>query len=55
MPAELTHLYNRAQLAAMTGLLNRIAAELRQNTTEYKGTVSRSHRTESVQYSPTKP
>ncbi len=39
-PAELTHLSNRAQLDAMTGLLNRIAAELRQNTTEYKGTVS---------------
>ena len=38
--AELTHLSNRAQLDAMTGLLNRIAAELRQNTTEYKGTVS---------------
>ena len=38
--AELTHLSNRAQLDAMTGLLNRIAAELRQNTTEYKGTES---------------
>ena len=37
--SELTHLSNRAQLDAMTGLLNRIAAELRQNTTEYKGTV----------------
>ena len=39
-PSELTHLSNRAQLDAMTGLLNRIAAELRQNTTEYKGTES---------------
>ncbi len=38
--AELTHLSNLAQLDAMTGLLNRIAAELRQNTTEYKGTES---------------
>ena len=38
--AELTHLSNRAQLDAMTGLLNRIASELRENTTEYKGTVT---------------
>ena len=38
--SELTHLSNRAQLDAMTRLLNRIAAELRQNTTEYKGTES---------------
>ena len=39
-PSALAHLSNRAQLDAMTGLVNRIAAELRQNTTEYKGTVS---------------
>ena len=40
MPSALAHLSNRAQLDAITGLLNRIAAELRQNTTEYKGTES---------------
>ena len=39
-PSALAHLSNRAQLDAMTRLLNRIAAELRQNTTEYKGTES---------------
>ena len=31
-------LSNETYLAAMTGLLNRIASELRQNVTEYKGT-----------------
>ena len=36
--SELLRLSNRAQLNAMTGLLNRIASELRQNVTEYKGT-----------------
>ena len=37
---ELAHLSNRVQLDAIAGLLNRIASELRQNTTEYKGTES---------------
>ena len=36
--SELLRLSNRAQLNAMTGLLNRIASELRQNITEYRGT-----------------
>ena len=36
--SELLRLSNRAQLNAMTGLLNRIASELRQNITKYKGT-----------------
>ena len=38
--SELAHLSNRAQLDATTGLLNRIAVELRHNTTEYKGTLT---------------
>ena len=38
--SELAHLSNRVQLDAIAGLLNRIASELRQNTTEYKGTES---------------
>ena len=33
-------LSNETHLAAMTGLLNQIASELRQNMTEYKGTES---------------
>ncbi len=36
--SELLHLSNRIQLNAMTGLLNRIASQLRQNLTEYRGT-----------------
>ena len=36
--SELLHLSNRIQLNAMTGLLNRIASQLRQNITEYRGT-----------------
>ena len=39
-PSDLTPLSNRAQLDAITGLLNRSASELRQNTTEYKGTLA---------------
>ena len=38
--SELLYLSNRVQLNAMTGLLNRIASELRQNVTEYRGTES---------------
>ena len=38
--SELLYLSNRVQLNAMTGLLNQIASELRQNATEYKGTES---------------
>ncbi len=38
--SELLHLSNRAQLNAMTGLLNQIESELRQDVTEYKGTES---------------
>ena len=38
--SELLHLSNRSQLDAMTGLLERIASELRQNATEYRGTES---------------
>ena len=38
--SELAHLSNRAQLDGVTGLLNRIASDLRQNTTEYVGTES---------------
>ena len=38
--SELLYLSNRVQLNAMTGLLERIASELRQNATEYKGTES---------------
>ena len=33
-------LFNKTYLAAMTGLLNRIASELRQNVPEYRGTES---------------
>ena len=36
--SELLGLSNRVQLNAMAELLNRIASELRQNVTEYKGT-----------------
>ena len=39
-PSELAHLSNRAQLDGVTGLLNRIASDLRQNITEYRGTES---------------
>ena len=38
--SELLGLSNRVQLNAVTELLNRIASELRQNVTEYKGTES---------------
>ena len=38
--SELLYLSNRVQLNAMTGLLNQIASELRQNVTEYRGTES---------------
>ena len=38
--SELLYLSNRVQFNAMTGLLNRIASELRQNVTEYRGTES---------------
>ena len=38
--SEVLYLSNRAQLNTMTGLLNQIASELRQNITEYKGTES---------------
>ena len=38
--SDLTPLSNRAQLDAIAGLLNRVSVELRQNTTEYKGTLT---------------
>ena len=38
--SELAHLSNRAQLDGVTGLLNRIASDLRQNITEFVGTES---------------